>query len=233
MQKPPSVPALIPLSRRWRWTTGVVIAGGVYAGLVAAYAFGGGTAGTVPIVSAPPGGVAVLLSANAVDASDPALSVDVRLIVDSRLLDAQGAPREPITVVVGETRDGADLTWPAGRSMDNRQTSLELDGDIQGWPFDVYTGAISAQSYTGQGVQSQEISTRFTVAGDVQGWHLAASPGPVTPGRLSVRIHRTIGIIASGMLLVAVMVLMPYWHCSWSSMPIAGGAGSSPISSHG
>jgi len=136
------------------------------------------------------------------------MDVDVLLLPDPDLLDDQGAPKQPITLLLGPTREGADIVWPTGRRIDTRHATVELDGDIQNWPFDSYVTTVYAQAYTGANGQT-ELPTETAIDGDAQGWHLAITPASEQPGLFTdVRLHRTVGIIAFGLLLLAVLITM-------------------------
>jgi len=58
---------------------------------------------------------------------------------------------------------------------------VELQGDIQSWPFDSYVTTVVAQACTDADGQS-ELPTEFAIDGDVQGWHLAITPASEQPG---------------------------------------------------
>ncbi len=195
-------------TRRWQWVTGIVVVVVTYLVLLGAYAFGGGNAIPEASFSFPRGGAAVFLAIRSVDAAAPSMDVDVLLLPDPDLLDGQGTPKEPITLVLGPTRDGADMVWPTGRRVDTRHATVEMLGDIQNWPFDSYTTTVVAQAYSGVGVES-ELPTAFGVDGAVQGWHLAVTPASEQTSLLTdVRAHRTVGIIAFGLLLLAVLITL-------------------------
>gem|GEM_PF-5367170 len=90
----------------------------------------------------------MFLSVRSVTAAAPSMDVDVLLLSDPDLLDDQGAPKQPITLLLGPTREGADIVWPTGRRIDTRHATVELQGDIQSWPFDSYVTTVVAQAYT-------------------------------------------------------------------------------------
>ena len=84
---------------------------------------------------------------------------------------------------------------------------IVFDGDIQTWPFDHYTTPLTAQAWTGAGAL-QALPTVLAVDGSVQGWHLAGGADPAQPEFTTVTLHRTVGIVGFGLLLVIVMVVL-------------------------
>ena len=66
----------------------------------------------------------------------------------------------------------------------------------------------SHRPYTGADGQT-ELPTEFAIDSGVQGWHLAITPASEQPGLFTNdRMHRTVGIIAFGLLLLAVLITL-------------------------
>ena len=104
-----------PRARPWRWAVGTVAVALVYAGLLTAYAVGGGTAIPVPEPLLPPGGVGVVVTPREFTASGAVMEADVQILLDPALLatDSDG-PQRQIAVSINPTERDADLVYPAG-----------------------------------------------------------------------------------------------------------------------
>jgi hypothetical protein len=163
-------------ARRRRWTVGAIVAALAYAGLLTAYAVGGGTAIPAPDPLLPPGGVGVLISPREFAAGGAVMEADVEILLDPSLLatDSDGPARQ-IAVSINPTEQDVDLVYPAGRRPEVQQVRIVFDGDIQAWPSDHYAAALTAQAWTGAGAL-EALPTTLAVDGSVQGWHLAGSP---------------------------------------------------------
>ncbi len=88
----------------------------------------------------------------------------------------------------GSDEGRPDIVWPTGRRIDTRHATVELQGDIQSWPFDSYVTTVVAQACTDADGQS-ELPTEFAIDGDVQGWHLAITPASEQAGLFTRRPH--------------------------------------------
>jgi hypothetical protein len=182
----------------------------LYAGLVIAYAVGGVSTVQQAPVEVPAGGVGVVLTARGINAALPEMDVDVGLILDPSLTDDNDAPSRPITLTLEPTTEDADLTYGTDRRPPVRQVKIPFDGDIEEWPFDGYSGAVTAFATVGEGADATVVPTVVIVDGDVQGWQLAAMADPEAPDlALDIVFHRSLAIILFGLSLVGVLILLP------------------------
>lgn len=209
MVKVPRLHSVVPQTPRWRWIAGTVVFVVIYVSLLAAYALGGGSAVVEPDELAPEGGVGVVVTTRGFVATGPAMAVDVRVLIDSALVDpATGAPLKPITVTIDPTEEDDDLVFTTDRRPNVRQVRILFDGDIQEWPFDTYSSQVFVQAWVGTGEDLQDLPTALTVDADLQGWHMSGGPDPEAPLLMNLGLHRTVGIIGFGLLLVGVLIVL-------------------------
>ena len=200
-----------PVRRRRGWFIGAAIMLiALYVGLVVAYAIGGNSTVAQSPVDVPADGIEVQLTVRAVDAVTPELDVDVSLLLPESLTDDNGAPTRPVTLTLEPTSEDADLTYGTDRRPPIRQLKIPFDGDIEDWPFDSYSGVITAYATVGEGAGASVVSTVVSVDGQVQGWQLAAAPDSVVPDlAVDLAFHRSLAIVLFGLTLVFVLILLP------------------------
>ncbi|WP_158019638.1 DUF4436 domain-containing protein [Mycolicibacterium rhodesiae] len=109
-----------------------------------------------------------------------------------------------------------DLNFPAGESPAEKATTLDLDGDVNNWPFDKYTSApISATLLVGSGEDRQYVPARVEVEGALQGWDLYADevpPGPNDTGSetaTKLTLKRSLGPLAFDLGICIVLITLP------------------------
>ncbi len=109
-----------------------------------------------------------------------------------------------------------DLNFPAGESPAEKATTLDLDGDVNNWPFDKYTSApISATLLVGSGEDRQYVPARVEVEGALQGWDLYAdevAPGPNDSGSdtaTKLTLKRSLGPLAFDVGICIVLITLP------------------------
>ncbi len=215
---PVTDPAIDPASgrRRARLRAGarvvaaVAVVVALYVALVVTYALSDAATVDRKAVPRPDGGVAVILTARTITAAAGTMRVDVAIDPDPSLLGSDGYPSRPITVAVDPTEEDADLVFEAGRRPQARQLTVLFDGDIQDWPFDRYTGSLTATVTVGQGADAVLVDSVIELDGSVQGWDLAESADPQAPDLLvDVSFHRSSAIMLFGLTLVLVLILLP------------------------
>lgn len=109
-----------------------------------------------------------------------------------------------------------DLNFPAGESPAEKTTTLDLDGDVNNWPFDSYTSEpISATLLVGSGDERQYMPARVELEGALQGWDLYAedvAPGPQTSGTdeaTQLTMKRSLGPLAFDLGICLVLIMLP------------------------
>lgn len=209
MAKVPRLSGVVPQTPRSRWIAGTVLFVVVYAALMVAYGFGGASAVTEPDDIVPAGGIGVVVATRGFVAAGPALDVDVTVLLDPSLVDdTTGQPLKPITVTIDPTQTNEELIFTTDRRPNVRQVRILFDGDIQDWPFDNYTSAVFAQAWTGTGENLTDLPTTLTVDANLQGWHMKGGPDPAAPLLMNLDLHRTVGIIGFGLLLVGALIVL-------------------------
>jgi hypothetical protein len=109
-----------------------------------------------------------------------------------------------------------DMNFPAGESPAEKTTTLDLDGDVNQWPFDSYTSEpISATLLVGSGDDRQYMPARVVIEGALQGWDLYAenvAPGPQTSGTdeaTQLTMKRSLGPLAFDLGICIVLITLP------------------------
>ncbi len=205
-----SQPRTFASTRRWIVVAGIAVFAAMYAGLVVAYIVNGTTTIDAGEVDPPDGGVAVLVTARAINAATPEMDVDVEVQLSPSLLNDEGNPNEKLTLTLEPTLDDADIIWPTDRRVQIRSEKIAFDGDIQDWPFDRYSSQVYAAAWVGEGANFRYVDTVMAFDGEIQGWHLAAGELDPTVGvLLGVSSQRSIAIMLFGISLVAVLIMLP------------------------
>jgi hypothetical protein len=196
--------------RRWVPVTAIAAFVACYVVLVVAYSLAGSSGISQPSQQVPDGGIGVILVARSIAAAAPEIDMDVKLDMDPDLLDDQGAPLEPITVTLEPTEEDADLVYDTDHRPAVRQVKMAVDGDIENWPFDTYTGDVFAVASTGAGADLKIIPTVVILDGGVQGWQISGALEPDDPlNSLDLGFHRSLAIMLFGLTLVAVLAMLP------------------------
>ena len=109
-----------------------------------------------------------------------------------------------------------DLNFPAGEAPAEKTTTLDLNGDVNNWPFDSYQSEpISATLLVGSGDDRQFMPARVEVEGALQGWDITAedvAPGPQTSGTdeaTQVTMKRSLGPLAFDLGICIVLITLP------------------------
>ncbi len=109
-----------------------------------------------------------------------------------------------------------DLSFPAGEAPAEKTTTLDVNGDVNNWPFDSYTTEpISATLLVGEGDERQFLPARVEVEGALQGWDLTAEevePSPQASGTdeaVQVTLKRSLGPLAFDLGICLVLIALP------------------------
>ena len=159
----------------------------------------------------------VLVTVKALRTVDYQADVKVLVIPQSDLTDERlDVLNTDISVRLFPWNTLGDLNFPAGESPAEKATTLDLDGDVNNWPFDKYTSApISATLLVGSGEDRQYVPARVEVEGALQGWDLYAdevAPGPNDEGSetaTKLTLKRSLGPLAFDLGICIVLITLP------------------------
>jgi hypothetical protein len=159
----------------------------------------------------------VLVTVKALRTVDYQADVKVLVIPQTDLTDERlDVLNTDISVRLFPWNTLGDLNFPAGESPAEKATTLDLDGDVNNWPFDKYTSApISATLLVGSGEDRQYVPARVEVEGALQGWDLYAdevSPGPSDPDSetaTKLTLKRSLGPLAFDLGICIVLITLP------------------------
>ena len=109
-----------------------------------------------------------------------------------------------------------DLNFPAGEAPAEKTTTLDVNGDVNMWPFDSYSSEpISATLLVGSGDDREYMPARVEVEGSLQGWDISSEetdPGPQSSGTTEatkVTLKRSLGPLAFDLGICIVMITLP------------------------
>ena len=109
-----------------------------------------------------------------------------------------------------------DLNFPAGEAPAEKTTTLDVNGDVNMWPFDSYASEpISATLLVGSGDDREYMPARVEVEGALQGWDISSEetdPGPQSSGTTEatrVTLKRSLGPLAFDLGICIIMITLP------------------------
>jgi Domain of unknown function (DUF4436) len=145
--------------------------------------------------------------------------VDAKVLVvpaDSLVDDKLDVLKEDIAVRLHPWNSLGDLKFPAGAAPSEVTTTIDVNGDVNTWPFDTYrTEGISADLLVGEGEDRKIIPAKVEVAGGLQGWDLSSdtvAPAPAAKGSdeaVQVTFSRALGPLAFDLGIVLVLLTLP------------------------
>ncbi len=145
--------------------------------------------------------------------------VDAKVLVvpaDSLVDEKLDVLKQDIAVRLHPWNTLGDLKFPAGAAPAETTTTIDVNGDVNTWPFDTYrTDGISADLLIGEGDERQIVPARVEVDGSLQGWNLssaAVAPSPqAASGDKAVQItmSRALGPLAFDLGIVLVLLTLP------------------------
>jgi hypothetical protein len=140
------------------------------------------------------------------------LVVPADSLVDSKL----DVLKEDIAVRLHPWNSLGDLKFPAGAAPAEVTTTIDVNGDVNTWPFDRYkTEGLSADLLIGEGDDRKIVPARVEIAGALQGWDLASeevAPVPAAKGdgeATQVTFSRALGPLAFDLGIVVVLLTLP------------------------
>ncbi len=159
----------------------------------------------------------VLVTVKALRTVDYQADVKVLVIPQSDLTDERlDVLNTDISVRLFPWNTLGDLSFPAGESPAEKTTTLDLNGDVNNWPFDSYTSEpISATLLVGSGEERQFMPARVEVEGALQGWDIYAedvAPGPNDSGTeaaTELTMKRSLGPLAFDLGICIVLITLP------------------------
>lgn len=140
------------------------------------------------------------------------LVVPADTLVDSKL----DVLKQDIAVRLHPWNSLGDLKFPAGAAPAEVTTTIDVNGDVNTWPFDRYkTEGISADLLIGEGEDRKIVPAKVEVTGALQGWDLASdtvAPAPAAKGdgdATQVIFSRALGPLAFDLGIVVVLLTLP------------------------
>ena len=144
---------------------------------------------------------------------------DAKVLVvpaDSLVDDKLDVLKEDIAVRLHPWNSLGDLKFPAGAAPAEVTTTIDVNGDVNTWPFDTYrTEGISADLLVGEGENRKIIPAKVEIAGALQGWDLSSdtvAPSPQAKGNgdaTQVTFSRALGPLAFDLGIVVVLLTLP------------------------
>ena len=145
--------------------------------------------------------------------------VDAKVLVspaDSLVDEKLDVLKEDISVRLHPWNSLGDLKFPAGAAPAEVTTTIDVNGDVNTWPFDRYrTEGISADLLIGEGDERQIVPARVEIAGALQGWDLSSEQVPPAPAAkgdsdaTQVTFSRALGPLAFDLGIVVVLLTLP------------------------
>jgi hypothetical protein len=187
----------------------------VYVAVVALYAVSGRVVLTGQGNATDGQGLPLQISPEGVDAVADRMTVGFELLPKGEY-DASGgyglSLLKPVTLLVTGTDGPRTTDFPAGGALSPIELHLMTEGDVQLWPFDTYTSHSVVAAVTTEG--EDPIDLDWTVqARQVPGWTFdivaAERKVPVNGYDLTIVAHRSGATVAFGIVLLALMVVMP------------------------
>lgn len=159
----------------------------------------------------------VLVTVQALRTTDYKLDVKVLVVPEDNLMDERlDVLKTDISVRLFPWSSSGDLTFPAGESPKEVAATLDVNGDVNTWPFDSYTTEpISATLLVGSGDEREFRPTRVEVEGSLQGWDISADDtarSPQAPGEgdaVKVTLKRAPGPLAFNLGICLVLITLP------------------------
>ncbi len=141
------------------------------------------------------------------------LVVPADSLVDSKL----DVLKEDISVRLHPWNSLGDLKFPAGAAPAEVTTTIDVNGDVNTWPFDSYkTEGISADLLIGEGEDRKIVPAKVQIAGALQGWDLSSEEvAPAPPAAkgdgdaTQVTFSRALGPLAFDLGIVVVLLTLP------------------------
>ncbi|MEN2738107.1 DUF4436 family protein [Microbacterium sp. X-17] len=187
----------------------------LYIAVVALYALSGRVALTGEGNATDGKGLPLQISPEGVDAVADRMTVGFEIMPRGEYDASDGNGLSlvtPVTLLVTGT-DGARTTdFPAGSALSPVQLRFVTEGDVQLWPFDTYTSQSIVAAIPSDGQNALDLD--WTVQSrQVSGWTfditVAQRQVPVNAYDLTITAHRAGATVAFGIVLLALMVVMP------------------------
>lgn len=206
-----------PRSRPARWVVIVLLAVLAYGAVLALYTRSGSNEGYASAAATPADGVEVMVELGELNAAANRQQADVTIVPEVDRLAADGiSPNTDIDLVLVPTAGQQELHFPAGQIPATVTVQLLVDGEIENWPLDTYSGLllVQASSPAGDGAR-KPIPFTVVIDGHVRGWKTAvtavAAPGAVATDlqTFDYSAKRAGGTLAFGLVMVVILVALP------------------------
>lgn len=181
------------------------------------YAGSGRTEAYQPSGDPPADGVTLLIGLGDMDAHASRLHADVTIIPGSGLVaQDEMSPDRDIDIVLVPAAGAQQLRFPSGQVPATVPVELLLEGQIENWPFDRYTGPMVVQAFHGEGTARTSLPLQVDVEGRVKGWRTVVEPVTsadiaLTEGLQLFQLSeaRSGGTLAFGAIMLLVLVMLP------------------------
>ena len=184
--------------------------------LVAAYllgirSFGSSLVGELPEQDPPPGGVAVVLVPEQVEALEQDLVTEVLVFPSPELLDTEGTLLLDVDVVVQPAVLGQTVSFAAGQVPHPKRIVLPAQGTVQEYPFDTYQIEARVQAFAGVDEIQQSVPLSTSVFFRIPGWSWTLDSQVDAPrggDDLALTLQRDFSTKSIALLLLLLMITL-------------------------
>jgi hypothetical protein len=159
----------------------------------------------------------VLVTVQAIRTVDYKVDVKVLVVPQDNLLDEKlDVLNTDVSVRLHPWNTLGDLSFPEGKSPGEISTTLDVNGDVNTWPFDSYSSEpLSADLIVGSGDERRILPARLEVEGALQGWNITSTetaPSSETTGNsdaIQITLNRSLGPLAFDLGICVVLITLP------------------------
>jgi hypothetical protein len=159
----------------------------------------------------------VLITVQSLKTVDRKLDVRVSVIPQNTLVDERlDVLKSDISVRLYPWNTSGDLHFKEGEAPGELNTSFDLSGDSDTWPFDSYTTEfISADVLVGSAEERDFVPARVEVEGSIDGWSISSETGDPSPDStgqgqsVQVTLKRALGPLTFDLGICIVLIALP------------------------
>jgi hypothetical protein len=159
----------------------------------------------------------VLITVQSLKTVDRKLDVRVSVIPQDTLVDERlDVLKSDISVRLYPWNTSGDLHFKEGEAPGELNTSLDLNGDSDTWPFDSYTTEfLSADVLVGSAEERDFVPARVEVEGSIDGWSISSETGDPSPDStgqgqsVQVKLQRALGPLTFDLGICLVLIALP------------------------
>ncbi|GGF29183.1 DUF4436 family protein [Subtercola lobariae] len=210
--------------RRWHWRliAFLTLIALVYVAVISLYAWSGRVESTGENPAPPPGGVTVLLTQQAVNASAETMSMMATLQASPELQAGDATTlAQDVHIIISPVSGEQAITFAKGTIPGTQNVNLLSTGAIENWPFDTYTSPLVVIAYIGAEGNEQAVPTNVDISGYLPGWRLSNTTvvtheitvvgpdGDIDWPTFMLTANRSGSTVAFGIVLLSLLVAMP------------------------